>query len=69
MRTNILLDDKLLDEAFLYASVSTKRELIDLVLREYINNHRRKDLRDLRGKIKLRDDYDYKLLRTEDKDK
>jgi Arc/MetJ family transcription regulator len=58
MRTNIVLDDKLLHEAFHYAAVTTQRELIDLVLREFIDNHRRKDLRDLRGKVKLREDYD-----------
>ncbi len=65
MRTNIVLDDLLVKEAFHYAQVSTKRELIDLALREFIANHKRRDVRFLRGKIKLREDYNYKLLRKE----
>lgn len=68
MRTNIVLDNKLVKEAFHYAPVSTKRELIDLALREFIANHKRRDVRLLRGKVKLREDYNYKLLR-EDRDK
>ena len=65
MRTNIILDNKLVQEAFRYAPVSTKRELIDLALREFVANHKRRDVRLMRGKIKLRDDYNYKLLRKD----
>lgn len=66
MRTNIVLDEKLVQEAFHYASVSTKRDLIDLALREFIANHRIRDVRELRGKVKIRSDYDYKATRTND---
>lgn len=69
MRTNIVLDDNLVQEAFLYASVHTKKELIDLALKEFVENHRRLDMRDLYGKIKIREDYDYKSLRQPDEDK
>lgn len=55
MRTNIVINEKLIEEAFAYAGVSTKRELVDLALREFVENHRRKDIRELRGKIKLRE--------------
>ncbi len=41
MRINIILDEKLIEEAFHYANVSSKSELIDLVLREFVENHRR----------------------------
>jgi Arc/MetJ family transcription regulator len=64
MRTNIVLDDKLVEEAFHFANVSTKRELVDLALREFIENHRRANLLQLRGKVKLAADYDYKKART-----
>lgn len=64
MRTNIVLDEKLLKEAFRYTKVSTKRELVDLALREFVENHSRKDIRELRGKIKIHDYYDYKALRS-----
>ena len=63
MRTNIVLNDELVEEAFLYASVTTKRALVDLALREFVENHRRKDIRELRGKGLIRPDYDYKALR------
>jgi Arc/MetJ family transcription regulator len=64
MRTNIVLDDQLVKEAFNYADVSTKKELINLALREFVENHRRKDVRHLKGKIKIADNYNYKALRA-----
>ena len=65
MRTNILLDDNLVKEAFSFAKgVNTKKSLVDLALREFIETHRRKDLRELRGKIEFSDNYDYKALRA-----
>jgi Arc/MetJ family transcription regulator len=68
MRTNIILNDKLVKEAFQYTQVTTKKDLIDLALREFVENHRRKDVRELRGKVKIADDYDYKKMRgREDK--
>ena len=66
MRTNIDLDDTLLEEAFRYAKVSTKKDLVHLALQEFIANHRRLDMRELRGTGGLRPDYDYKRLRTEE---
>ena len=63
MRTNIVLDEELVDEAFRYAGVKTKRELVDLALREFVENHRRRDARELRGRISLRPDYAHKPLR------
>lgn len=65
MRTNIVLDDRLVKEAFHYTKVATKRELIDLALREFIANHKRRDVRLLPGKVKLRKDYDYKSMRKQ----
>ena len=63
MRTNLVLDSHLVQEAFRYTTVSTKRALVDLALREFVANHRRLDLRDLPNQILLSDDYDYKLSR------
>lgn len=67
MRTNIVLDDKLIKEAFKYADVASKRELIHLALLEFVRQHKRKDIRKLVGKVKIAHNYDYKKLR-EDKD-
>ena len=64
MRTNIVLNDKLVEEAFRFSqSISTKRELVETALREYVNNRKRKNLRNLRGKINFIEDYDYKSMR------
>jgi Arc/MetJ family transcription regulator len=63
MRTNVVLDDKLVEEAFSVTGVRTKRELIDLALRELIRQRRKRDLTDLAGKIQLREDFDHKTLR------
>lgn len=65
MRTNIDLDDALVAEAFRYAPVRTKKDLIHLALRELIERRRRLDVRELRGTVSIRPDYDYKKLRTE----
>ena len=67
MRTNIVLDEKLVKEAFRYAHVTTKKELVDLALREFVDNHRRKDIRELRGKVKIDDKYNYKDSRSKDR--
>jgi Arc/MetJ family transcription regulator len=65
MRTNVVLDDALVDEAFKYAGgIKTKRELIETALKEYVRTRKVKDLRDLKGKIKFRDGYDHKKMRT-----
>jgi Arc/MetJ family transcription regulator len=64
MRTNIVLDDKLVDEAFKYSqTISTKRELIEAALKEYVDTRKRKNIKELRGKIAFREDYDYKAMR------
>ncbi|MGH8611412.1 MAG: type II toxin-antitoxin system VapB family antitoxin [Gammaproteobacteria bacterium] len=67
MRTNIMLDDELVKKAFQYADVKTKRELIDLALRAFVESRQRRDVRELRGKIKLRPGYDHKKRRAGDK--
>lgn len=63
MRTNIELDDALIEEAFRYAPVKTKKELVHLALREFIASRQRLDVRDLRGTGGIRSDYDHKRLR------
>jgi Arc/MetJ family transcription regulator len=63
MRTNVVLDDRLVEEAFSLTGVRTKRELIDLALRELIRQRRKRDLTELAGKVQLRDDFDHKALR------
>lgn len=65
MRTNIVLDDAIVKQAFRYTTVKTKRELVDLALREFVAARKRKDLRELFGTGGLRKDYDHKKLRAD----
>ncbi len=66
MRTNIVLDDDLVAEAFRYSDdIRTKKDLIEAALVEYIRSRKVKDLRDLKGKIRFAEGYDYKRLRME----
>lgn len=65
MRTNIELDDNLVKEAFKYADVKTKKDLIDLSLKEFVANRRRKDISELKGKIKFANGYDHKAMRKD----
>ncbi|MFU8888770.1 MAG: type II toxin-antitoxin system VapB family antitoxin [Trueperaceae bacterium] len=68
MRTNIDLDPALVAEAFRYADVRTKKDLVHLALREFIRQRQRLDPRDLRGKIAFAEGYDHKRLRGESDD-
>jgi Arc/MetJ family transcription regulator len=65
MRTNVVLNDHLMEEAFQYAGgIRTKRELIETALKEFVNNRRMKNLSELKGKILFADNYNYKKMRA-----
>ena len=64
MRTNIDLEDKLVEEAFSLTGLRTKKELVHLALRELVKSRKKKNLFDLSGQIQFSDDYDYKKLRN-----
>jgi Arc/MetJ family transcription regulator len=51
MRTNIDIDDKLLKEAMKYVKLSSKQDLINHTLDEFIRLQKRKKLMGLKGKI------------------
>ena len=64
MRTNIVLDEKLVKEALELSTSTTKKDLIHEALQLYIKFKKRKDIRELKGKIRFSDDYDYKRSRV-----
>jgi len=64
MRTNIVLDDDLVKEAFRHSKATTKKDLVHEALRELVRARSGKSLLELRGKIRFAKDYDYKKLRT-----
>ena len=63
MRTNIVIDDDLLEEAFSVSTARTKKDLIHEALSEYIRLKKQKDLTELAGSIKFHKNYDHKKLR------
>jgi len=63
MRTNIVLDDRLVEEGFRLTGARTKKELVHLALEELVDRRRRRDLTDLAGKISFRDGFDHKAVR------
>ena len=64
MRTNIVLDEALVKEAFRHSAAKTKKGLVDEALREFIRVRRRRPLRNLKGRVRFSEGYDYKKLRT-----
>jgi Arc/MetJ family transcription regulator len=63
MRTNVVIDDDLINEALKLSGVKTKKDVISFALREFVAARKRANLLDLEGKIEFQDDYDYKALR------
>jgi Arc/MetJ family transcription regulator len=64
MRTNIVIDDALMKEALTLSGLKTKRDLVHKALEEFVRNLKRKDLREIRGKVSFAGDYEYKKLRS-----
>lgn len=65
MRTNIVLDDDLIEEAARLSGIRTKKDLVHEALRVFIAAKKRKSLLDLAGKIEFAPGYDYKALRQD----
>ena len=65
MRTNIVLDDALVEEAMILSGAKTKKDLVSKALQEFVTTRKRLNLLDLEGKIDFSEDYDYKSLREE----
>jgi Arc/MetJ family transcription regulator len=58
MRTNIVIDDKLMEDALKASGCGTKKEAVEEGLRLLIRRSRQQDLRKLRGKLKWEGDLD-----------
>ena len=63
MRTNIVIDNSLMQKAMDISGLKTKKEVVERAMIEFVENRSRKDLKDLRGKIQFADGYDYKAMR------
>lgn len=51
MRTNIVIDGELLDEALRATGLKTKREAVELGLRTLLRLHQQAEIRRFRGKL------------------
>lgn len=58
MRTNIDIDEDVLREAQRITGARTKRETVDLALRELVARNRRLGILDLRGRVHWEGDLD-----------
>ena len=56
MRTNIVIDEKLISDAIKATGARTKKEVVELGLKALIQLKKQETLRGFRGKLKWRDD-------------
>ena len=58
LRTNIVLDRKLVEAGLKATGLRTRRELVDFALRELLRHKQQKRLLELKGKIRWEGDLD-----------
>jgi len=56
MRTNIVIDDELMDEALKLSETKTKREVVELGLKALIKLKKQENIKQFRGKLKWQGD-------------
>ena len=63
MRTNIVIDDKLMNDTLRATGLKTKREAVELGLRTLLRLRKQEDIRRFRGKLRWEGDLD--AMRTD----
>jgi Arc/MetJ family transcription regulator len=63
LRTNIVLDEALVQEALAITGARTKKEVVQLALEELVRSRKKKNLADLAGRIQFREGFDHKAAR------
>ena len=58
MRTNIVIDDKLMADALKATGLGTKKEAVELGLKMLVRLNKQQGIRKLRGKLKWEGDLD-----------
>ncbi len=56
MRTNIVIDDKLMRDTLRATGLKTKREAVELALRTLLRLRKQEEIRQFRGKLKWQGD-------------
>jgi len=59
-----MIDDALMKEAATLSGMKTKRDIVHRALEEFVRNLKKKDLLEIRGKVRFAADYDYKKMRS-----
>jgi Arc/MetJ family transcription regulator len=63
MRTNIVLDDRLVKEVMRLSKARTKREAVDLAMREFVSRGKQRDVLAMIGAGLISEDYDVRAIR------
>lgn len=64
MATNLSIDTGLLDEALHISGLRTKKDTVNLALKEFIQRRKQREITELFGELPHDQDYDYKKGRT-----
>lgn len=64
MRTNIDIDEQLLEKAFALTKVRTKKELVNMALKELVESRSPKNLLDLAGEIEFTEGFNTDTVRV-----
>jgi len=64
MATNLAIDDDLLRQALQVGGLKTKKDTVNLALKEFVDRRKQLDILNIFGKMDPDPDYDYKKGRT-----
>lgn len=64
MTTNLAISQELLVEALEVSGLKTRKEIVNLALKEFINRRKQVEILKLFGKLDPDPDYDYKKARS-----
>ena len=60
MATNLAINDQLLREALLVSGLKTKKDTVNIALKEFVMRRKQQEILELFGKLDPDQDYDYK---------
>ncbi|RKX89463.1 MAG: type II toxin-antitoxin system VapB family antitoxin [Spirochaetes bacterium] len=64
MATNLAINDEMLKMAQNIAGIKTKKDTVNLALKEFIQRRQQLEIIELFGKVEFDDNYDYKEMRN-----
>ena len=64
MATNLAIDNKLLHEALEISGMKTKKDTVNLALKEFVDRHKQLEILSIFGKMDPDPDFDYKKGRS-----